>query len=382
MLTDILHGRPLGFSRLERLMPEGMQLNGPGPCDPQILDPRAVWKVLLHGSLGAGEAYMDGWWDVADLQGMMAYLMESGKSDKFSQLWHVHRVIRRSLMNLQSHARAHIVAKAHYDIHDGLYRRMLDSSMTYTCGYWPHAHTLEEAQRAKLDLVCRKLGLKPGDRVLDIGCGFGSFAFHAATYYGASVVGVSLSEGQSRVARERCAGLPIEIRIQDYRHVDDGPFDHIASIGMFEAVGSKNFKTFMRQVRKLLKPGGRCVLHTIGTDLPYPSQDAWYDKYIFPNGELPSFSSIEAASHALLRRLDFHEFDTMDYPRTLRIWYDNFVAAWPDIQKLHIRFDDRFFRMWEYYLLVVAAAFQVRRMLLWQFVFCRQGDSQDYVPVR
>lgn len=369
-----------------KLARAGIVLNGSAAHDPQIRDPRTARAVLLHGSVGAGDAYMNGWWTVEDLVGMLRRLFRSGASDGFSQLWYRARNLRAWIQNLQSHARAWTVARRHYDLGNEFYRLWLDETMAYTCGYWADGVTdLRHAQLAKYDIVCRKLGLRPGQRILDIGCGFGGFARYAAERYGVAVVGITLSVEQAKVARERCAGFPVEIRIQDYRHVADGPYDNIVSIGMFEAVGSPNFAVFMDKVRSLLKENGLALLHTIGTACPYPTVDAWFHRRIFPNGELPSRASIEDACKKNLCILDFHEFPADFYPRTLQAWKDSFVAAWQEIERIGPQFDERFFRMWVYYLLSMVAAFSERRNVLWQLVLARDEDAgsrRGYVPIR
>jgi len=361
-------------------------LNGTGQLDPRVHDPRAYKKIILHGSLGAGEAYMDGWWTVPDLAGMLCKLFRSREADNFHEFWSSLRSIRGLLTNLQSSRRSWIVARKHYDLGNEFYRRWLDPTMAYTCGYWSDGvETLEQAQVAKYDIVCRKLGLKPGERVLDIGSGWGGFARHAAKQYGVRVVGVSLSVEQNRYAQEERRGLPIEIRTMDYRDVNDGPYDAIVSIGMFEAVGHRNYRVFMQRVHDLLKPGGLALLHTIGTTGERSTIDPWFHRYIFPNGELPCRWDIIRATWELLHRLDFQEFPPEYYARTLQAWHDRFVEGRRAIRRLGTQYDDRFFRMWEYYLLAMVAAFAERRNVLWQLVYCREGDQgtfAHYLPIR
>lgn len=259
-----------------------------------------------------------------------------------------------------------------------LYEKMLGKTMVYTCAYWDNADTLDQAQEAKLDLVCRKIGLKSGDTVLDIGCGFGAFAKLAAEKYGASVVGTSVSKEQIEFARKHTKGLPVEIRFQDYRDTT-GQFDHIVSIGMFEAVGSKNFRTFMQKAHDLLKDGGTFLLHTIGGNDTTTTADPWFDKYIFPNGMLPSITQMGKATEGLFIMEDWHNFGPY-YDLTLREWWKNFDGAWHTLKD---KYNDRFYRMWKYYIFSMMGAFRSRQKnQLWQIVLSKGGVLGGYTAVR
>ena len=363
------------------LTPAGITFNGPNPWDPQIHDERFFDLVFSKGLIAVGESYVDGLWDVADLATFVERTARSKQMMKVnSTLWLslATQVARSWLFNLQNKARAFEVGEKHYDIGNDLYERMLDKRLAYSCGYWKDAQTLDEAQEAKLDLVCRKIGLKKGDRVLDIGCGWGSFAIFAAEKYGASVVGVTVSKEQAVLARERAKGLPVEIRVQDYREINDGPYDHIISIGMFEHVGYKNYKIYMEIVRKLLKDDGLFLLHTIGNKDTWIGADAWMDKYIFPNYMLPSVAQIGAASDHLFILEDWHNFGT-DYEKTLFAWWKNFDAHWPALKE---QYGERFYRMWKFYLLGCAGNFRARDVQLWQIVLSPNGVLGGYRPVR
>lgn len=363
------------------LVPAGITLNGTHRWDPHIQDERIFKRLFSDGMIAIGESYMDGWWDVRDLPEMVARVMRTqqfGKILTVNWLPVVWGAARGLFFNLQKKSRAFQVAEQHYDIGNDLYERMLDKRLTYSCGYWKDAQTLDEAQEAKLDLVCRKIGLKGGDRVLDIGCGWGSFAIYAAEHYGARVVGVTVSKEQQKLARKRVGDLPVEIRLQDYREVNDGPYDHVVSIGMFEHVGHKNYRVFMEIVRKLLKDDGLFLLHTIGANVTTPVTDPWIEKYIFPNGILPSAKQIASASDRLFLLEDWHNFGA-DYEKTLLAWFKNFDTHWAEIRS---SYDDRFYRMWKFYLLSMAGSFRAREMQLWQIVFSPRGVQGGYVPVR
>lgn len=364
-VTSLLHG-------------SGIVINGHESCDMQVHDERFYSRVLAQGSLGLGESYMDGWWDSDQLDEMIARLLTADIQSKIKPSFSlILDMITARIVNRQSRQRAFHIGEAHYDIGNDLYRIMLDKRMVYTCGYWKNAATLDEAQEAKLDLVCRKLGLKPGQRILDIGCGWGSFAKFAAEKYGVSVVGITVSKNQIELARELCAGLPIEIRLQDYRDVNE-QFDHIVSLGMVEHVGYKNYATYFDVARRSLKDDGLFLLHTIGANTSEHSGDQWIEKYIFPNSMLPSAAQLMAASERKFVMEDWHNFSA-DYDKTLMAWYHNLEPRWSEIAS---NYTEQFHRMWRYYLLACAGAFRARECQLWQIVFSKEGVKGGYESVR
>ena len=358
-----------------------VRVNGDRPWDMRVADGRVFGRILREGTLGLGEAYVDGWWDAPKLDEFFHKVIAADLKRKVGLSWPlVKTVIRAAFLNLQSYRRAFEIGERHYDNGNDLYQAMLDKRMTYTCGYWsgkPKAGTLDEAQEAKLDLVCRKLGLKAGEHVLDIGCGWGSFAKFAAERYGARVTGITVSREQAELGREMCKGLPVELRLEDYREVR-GKFDHVVSLGMFEHVGKKNYRAFMKIVDRCLAEGGLFLLHTIGSKRSVNSTDPWIGKYIFPNGMLPSMKQIAKAAEGLFVMEDWHNFGA-DYDPTLMAWFRNFEKAWPSLRERH---GERFHRMWKYYLLSCAGAFRARHIQLWQMVFSKNGVSGGYVPVR
>ncbi len=356
-----------------------VKINGGRPWDIIVHDERVFARILSHGTLGFGEAYMDGWWDCEALDETIDRIL-SAELDKAVQITPalVWFFVKTWLFNRQKRSRAFQVGEEHYDLGNDLYEAMLDKRMVYTCGYWKNAKNLDEAQEQKLDLVCRKIGLKKGDRVLDIGCGWGSFAKFAAEKYGAQVVGITVSVEQAELARKNCAGLPIEIRVQDYREVNE-KFDHIVSLGMFEHVGDKNYRTYMQVAERCLKDDGLFLLHTIGGTVSVHGSDPWFDKYIFPNGMLPSVAQIGKSIEKLFVVEDWHNFGAY-YDPTLMAWFKNFDAAWP---KLKGKYSERFYRMWKYYLLVMAGTFRARLMTeLWQIVLSKKGVRGGYASVR
>jgi cyclopropane-fatty-acyl-phospholipid synthase len=356
----------------------GIELGGSRPWDITVHDPRFYARVLRHGSLGLGESYMVGWWDCVAIDQMMTKLLEGKIEGKVrDHAGDLAAAFFTTLFNPQDQARAFRNGQAHYDIGNDLYQAMLDKRMTYTCGYWKDATTLDEAQEAKLDLVCKKIGLKLGQTVLDIGCGWGSFVKFAAEKYGATCVGVTVSPAQAELARQRCAGLPVEVRLQDYREMT-GQYDHIISLGMFEHVGPKNYRTYMQVARRCLKDGGIFLLHSIGGNRSVSDIDPWMKKYIFPGAVLPSAKQISTAAEGLFVMEDWHNFGPY-YDRTLLAWDANVTAHW---DALKTKYDERFRRMWRFYLLGCAATFRARQSQLWQIVFSKEGIPGGYVSVR
>jgi len=351
---------------------------GDRPWDIQIHNEDFYSRVMGKGTLGAGESYMDGWWDVEALDVFFSKLLSMDIEAKLkNNPVVIFTVLKSVLFNLQRKS-IYKVGEEHYDIGNDLYARMLDKRLTYTCGYWKDADNLDKAQEDKLDLICRKIKLKKGDRVLDIGSGWGSFLNYAAEHYGAECVGVTISKEQAAYANANTNGLPVETIIQDYMDVD-GQFDHIVSIGMFEHVGKKNYRRFFEKAHSLLKEDGLFLLHTIGASKRSGgSGDPWVEKYIFPHGELPSMDRVATAANGLFITEDFHNFG-FDYSKTLRAWRDNFEANWDDLKD---NYDQRFYRMWQYYLNSFIAMFGVRGNHLWQFVFSKNGVKEGYESVR
>ena len=352
----------------ERLAEVGIEVNGPNPWDMQVHDESIMYKLLLGGSLALGESYMDKKWEVERLDEMMYRIMRAPLGIEGNYVAHHLANFSAKLFNFQSKARAFQVGEKHYDLGNDIYEQMLDRRMVYTCGYWKTADNLDQAQEDKLDLVCQKLNLKPGMKILDIGCGWGSFINFAVEKYDVEAVGVTVSKEQVAWSKAHYQGKPIEFRLQDYRDIQ-GQFDAIISIGMFEHVGHKNYHAFMNVLHRCLKDKAMALLHTIGKNTSIPGVDPWIAKYIFPNGETPSLKMICAASESKLVIEDLHNFGA-DYDRTLMAWYHNFEKAWPELKQ---NYSDRFYRMWTYYLQVCAGAFRARDLQLWQIVFSK-GD--------
>lgn len=358
----------------------GVSFNGNEPCDIQVHDPETYRRILSHGSLGFGEAYMDGLWDAERLDQLFHRLLSYDIDDKIRGMarWRfLANALRHNLYNLQSISRAFQVAQHHYDIGNDVFEAMLDSRMNYSCAYWAGAQDLEQAQRNKLDLICRKLDLRKGEHLLDIGCGWGGMAQHAAAEYGVKVTAITVSQEQLKLAQVRCKGLPVEFKLLDYRKLD-GRYDKIVSIGMFEHVGPKNYAVYFDKVNQLLENHGLFLLHTIGDYLTSGHLEPWIDRYIFPNGHLPSARELANVLEGRFLVEDWHNFG-IDYDRTLMAWWDNFNTGWPQLKS---RYDQRFYRMWKYYLLSCAGMFRARKAQLWQLVLNRRQGPRNYRSVR
>lgn len=361
-----------------------IKINGSNPWDIQVKNDKFYKRVMTQGTLGLGESYMDGWWDAKELDTFFFKAISANlekELHKITRLKNIHTLLYLAsayLINLSSASRAFQIGKKHYDVGNDLFELMLDKKhMAYTCGYWKNASNLEEAQETKLDLICKKLNLKPGMQVLDIGCGWGGFVKYAAEKYGVQALGITVSEEQAKLAREKCANLPIEIKVQDYRSLD-GKFDRVLSIGMFEHVGCRNYKTYMQTCKKLLKEDGLSLLHTIGGNKSTNSTDPWINKYIFPNSMIPSIKQIGSSIENVFVMEDWHNFGD-DYDKTLMAWFENFDQNW---SKLSGKYDERFYRMWKFYLLLCAASFRARKNQLWQIVLSPKGVPGGYESIR
>ncbi|MCD7059537.1 cyclopropane fatty acyl phospholipid synthase [Pelagibacterium xiamenense] len=352
-------------------------IGGDRPWDIQVHDERLYSRVMTQGSLGLGEAYMDGWWDCESVDQFLYRVLTSDLPSKVKIDPGLALLTLKAIIFNPQRARAREVGEKHYDIGNDLYARMLDPRMIYSCGYWREADNLADAQEAKLDLICRKIGLKEGQTVLDIGSGWGGFLKFAAERYGVKGIGITVSKEQARYANDTRGNLPIETRLMDYMDLD-GQFDRIVSIGMFEHVGYKNYAPYFAKVRDLLTDDGLFLLHTIGGTLSRRSGDPWIEKYVFPNGMLPSPKQVTTAVEGKLVMEDWHNFGP-DYDKTLMAWLSNFDKAWPELRDAY---GDRFGRMWRYYLQCCAAIFRARWIHLWQVVYSKDGIKGGYDSIR
>jgi len=357
----------------------GIKVNGKNPWDMQIYSDK-VYLSLIFGNLALGEAYMNKSWDSKQLDEFFYRLLSSGIVAKRKYVSNILTFIKAALINAQKITRAYQVGERHYNIGNDLFQAMLDGYMQYSCGYWKDTDNLEQAQLQKLDLICKKINLQKGERVLDIGCGWGGFAKYAAEKYGAEVVGLTISKEQAKLAREFCKGEKVKISLEDYRELNE-KFDKIISVGMFEHVGPKNYKTYMQMINRCLKDNGIFLLHTIvGLD-DRINTDPWMERYIFPNGVIPSINQIMKAADGILTSIDTHEFGEY-YDKTLMAWWKNFNSAWSELKK-NSKYDERFYRMWKYYLLSCAGSFRAKKIKLYQIVFTKRTNSiTNYTLIR
>jgi len=356
----------------EELAAADVRVDGSRPSDLLVHDPVFYTRLLRDGALGFGEAYMDGQWDCEALDALTVKLIKGKLVQKYrTSRGNLLHALKARALNLQSPRRAFQVGERHYDIGNDLYQAMLDRRLAYTCAYWKDAETLDEAQEAKLDLVCRKANLEPGMKVLDLGCGWGCFAKYAAEKYGVEATGFTVSKAQVELGKQLCQGLPVELRLEDYRKAT-GTYDAVVSIGIMEHVGNKNYRTYMEVADRCLKGDGVAVVHTIAGNLEGKDFNVWYDKYIFPNGVVPSLSQLTRAAEGLFVIEDVHNIGP-HYDLTLIAWHENFERAWP---KLKDKYGERFYRMWRFYLLTAAASFRARYQQLFQIVMTKEGRTQ------
>lgn len=357
----------------------GITFNGSNPYDPQVHDERLYRRIVAGGSLGLGEAYMDRDWDCACLDEFFDRVVSAKLGDRLGLTLPLARLIASAkLQNRQTVKRSKDVARAHYDLPVDIFEATFDKRLTGSCAYWKTADNLDDAQDAKLDLICRKIGLTKEHSVFDIGCGWGSFIGFAAEKYGAPCTGVTVSREQVRYVEQRYGALPVHPLLMDYRQYAGPKVDRIVSVGMFEHVGHKNHRTYFECARRLLKEDGFFLLHTIWENERYPAIDAWQNKYIFPNGDLPSLGEVMTAVEGLFVVEDVHNFGP-DYDKTLMAWNANFQARRAEMERNH---GDRFCRMWEYYLLQNAGAFRCRHISVGQFVLSPHGVRGGYETVR
>ncbi|MDP3916240.1 MAG: cyclopropane fatty acyl phospholipid synthase [Bacteroidota bacterium] len=360
-------------------------LNGTGDSDIQVNNPAFYNRVLRDGVLGLGESYMDGWWEVKNLDELIFRLITASLHEKIKSWKIVSQIIKAKVFNAGKQSKAFEVGEKHYNIGNLLFQKMLDKRMAYSCGYWKDARNLDEAQESKLDLICRKLYLQPEMKVLDIGSGWGSFCKYAAEKYGVEVTGITISKEQAELSSQICKGLKVEIKLQDYRKLNAESllgkgifFDRVVSIGMFEHVGYKNYRIYMQTIHRLLKEDGLFLLHTIGSNKSMITTDPWTNKYIFPNSMLPSITQIGASIEQLFVMEDLHNFG-QDYDKTLMAWFENFDRSWDELKP---DYDERFYRMWKYYLLSCAGSFRARKNQLWQIVLSKKGVPNGYQAIR
>jgi cyclopropane-fatty-acyl-phospholipid synthase len=357
----------------------GIEIKGNNPWDIQVYNKDFYRRALSEAELGIGESYMDGWWDCEKIDELIYRVVKSRLDEKVKRKFSIiFDLFLAKIFNMQPKRKAFVIGERHYDLGNELFQNMLDRRMNYSCAYWKNATTLDQAQENKLELICKKLYLRSGMKVLDIGCGWGAFGKYAAEKYNVSTVGITVSKEQFKLGKELCNGLPVKIKFQDYRELKE-KFDRIVSVGMIEHVGYKNYRTYFKVANRCLTNGGLFLLHTIGESKSVKAADAWTEKYIFPGGMLPSIKQLAKATEGLFIIEDLHSFGA-DYDKTLMAWYENFKTNWDKIKE---KYGERFYRMWKYFLLSSAGAFRARnKNQLWQIVLSKNGVEGGYQAVR
>ncbi|MBD3679395.1 MAG: class I SAM-dependent methyltransferase [Rhodobacteraceae bacterium] len=383
MLDRIFRHGTLGVT-----MPDGAQRRfgdgGPPEIEITLTDPDLPRRIILNPELAVGEAYTDGTLTIAgdDLRGFLTLAISNlGQGNNIwwqraaadVRLW----LRRFDQWNPIGRARANVAH--HYDLSGELYDLFLDADKQYSCAYFKHPDdTLEQAQEQKKAHIAGKLLLEPGMKVLDIGCGWGGMALTLARDHGAEVLGVTLSQEQHKVATERAleAGLAdkVRFRLMDYRLVEE-TFDRIVSVGMFEHVGVPHYREYFRHVHDLLSPDGVALIHTIGRSTPPGTTSPWIAKYIFPGGYVPAMSEASAAIEKERLVTTDVEVWRLHYAETLRHWYDRFTA---NIDRAREIYDERFCRMWRYYLVASELTFRLNTQVVFQFQLARR---QEAVPL-
>lgn len=370
------------YQTLKRILGlAGITINGPELYDPQVHNDRFYKRVLSDGSLGLGESYMDAWWDCKALDQFFDRLLRAELEKQGARnLKTIFTYLKARIGNPQSIRKASKNATRHYNLGNDFFKQMLDPRMVYTCAYWKHAQNLGQAQEDKLALTCRKLHLRPGMQVLDIGSGWGSFLRYATEHYPVSATGLNVSEPQLKESEKQTEGLPVNYLKKDYRKLNkhDGLFDRIVSLGMVEHVGRQNYRAFFEAASRVLKEDGLFLLHTIGANQSANTTDPWLATYIFPHSLIPSLKQLSEAMEGLFVIEDLHNFGPY-YDHTLMAWHQNFEAY---SQSNPDSMSQQFYRMWRYYLLSCAGSFRARKNQLWQLILSPKGIRSGYEPVR
>lgn len=356
-----------------------VEFNWPNPRDPEVHDESMYMDVLLKWNLWLWESYMAGKRDCKQLDEMINKIISHDVDKKAgNNLSEFLLNIQSSIINMQSKLRSRVVWKQHYDAWNDLYKLMLDKRLVYTCAYRKNANNIDDAQEAKLKLICDKLYLKPWMHILDIWCGRWSFAKYAAENYWVKVTWITISQEQQKLAQEMCKWLNVEIKLEDYRDTND-KYDAIVSIGMFEHVGVKNYRKYFEVAQKCLKENWLFLLHTIWWLISTNRTDARTDKYIFPGGMLPSGKQIETALESLFVVEDLQNFGAY-YDKTLMARYHNIHKSRPELDQN--KYDKTFRRMREYYLQACAGGFRARKLQLRQYVLSKSWVEWWYNSIR
>jgi cyclopropane-fatty-acyl-phospholipid synthase len=365
-----------------------IEINGNKKHDIKIKDPKCLYKIALGDpELTVGETYMDDEWDSEDLEGTLNAIYTSKALSNFDNKTNFYKLFTK-LFNMQNITRSKHVGTQHYDIGNDLYEAFLDSNMQYSCGYWKNANNLEEAQHNKLDLLCRKLDLTNSNesiKILDVGCGFGGLAKFISDKYkdkNIEITGLSISKEQIKYAEDKFNANDnginksrINILFKDYRDFCNDKdnykkFDRVISVGMFEHVGHKNYDVYFKCIHNVLKDDGLFVLHTIGNGKSVTYANRWIDKYIFPNGMLPSITQIGSAIEGKFVMEDWSNFGDY-YADTLQVWLERSEKFFQTTT--NPIYTERFQRMWKLYIISSKVNFRTRNIHLWQLVLSPKG---------
>lgn len=350
-----------------------IQIEGIRPWDIRIRHPDFFKRIMLQGLLGLGESYMDGWWECDRLDifiyKFLANKLDDAVPENFSDIL---MILSEKIFNRKSDDCDSRVLVKKYDIGYDVFTHMLDPYMQYSCGYWRNGATLAEAQEAKLKMICEKLQLAPGMRVLDIGCGWGGTAEYIARHYDVYVEGITNSTEEQKVAQSRCQGLDITIMLEDYQDLSDDKFDRVIALGTLEYIELKNYSDFFKAVARSLKPDGLFLLHSTGSTQLVNHVGPWLNKYIFPNGCLPSGQQLVQSIEPYFVIEDWDNLGT-DYDKTLMSWSEKINESWPVLSMNH---SPKFKRMLDYYLCSGAGFFRAGRIQLRQILFCMGGDEK------
>lgn len=352
-------------------------INGSRDWDIQVHNKQFLSRVLRDGTIALGESYIEGWWDAKRIDQFIYKLLKSGivsyMQKPLIQKWYD---LKSKAINKQSKTKALKNASFHYNLGNRLFESTLDKSMNYSCAYWRNAKTLNQAQENKMHLICKKLKLEKGMKVLDIGCGWGGFAKFASEKYGVKVTGLTISKDQFDYAKKYCKKNNVEILLEDYRdHI--GQYDRIICVEMMEHVGSKNHRKFVEKVYQNLKKEGLFLLQCISVNKILERNDPWIDKYIFPGSVPLCAKQINNATDNLFYIVDWEDF-TQDYHRTMMEWHKNFKKNWKNIKN---HYDKKFYRLWEFYLLCCPATALAKTHHLWQIVFARIDSDKQYMRI-
>ena len=346
-------------------------INGNRAWDIHVHNRRFFSRVLASGTLGFGESYMDGWWDCDALDEMCCRAIRAGLEKRFEfRLPNVWAFLTALLVNQQTSRRSRKVGRVHYDLSNRFFEAMLDPNMQYSCALFADGDDLATAQLRKLDWICERLRLRPGLRLLDIGCGWGGLARYAARRYGCHVVGITISREQFDYAQRWCRGVDVEIQLRDYREVTER-FDRVVSVGMVEHVGYKNYRTYMQAAARSLGDDGLFLCQGICGNVSRVHTDPWIERYIFPNSMLPSLAGLMRAAEGVFIVEDVKNIGP-NYDSTLLAWDENFRRAWPTFAD---RYGERFRRMWRFYLLSCAGAFRARSLQVYSILFSKESAA-------